>query len=294
VRAKVASDPIDISEAAGLLEAAKSSGLLVEAGAGGADYAFAHEHVREYALELLATPQRRRVHSAIVDLLTGDPQPSADLIPHIVRHAMAAGDAERTARYSIQAARGSLDMNAPEEALRLAEQALALVSSPGERVELLRLRDDALEVLGRSGERLEAITEFAALAQAVGDDSIKLEVSLRRAAALRLDGQPDAAADAARTVREHASARGDRPQELAACLELGQDLLRSNLGEGYSPTSKESDVAGAEEAYGRAAELESRPVSTYRCFSRWCPACLSTSSRRSSRSLPWSRNPSVC
>jgi DNA-binding CsgD family transcriptional regulator len=255
IRAKVAADPMDLAEASGLLESAKQNGLLTEAGAAGADYAFAHEHVREYALELLSPPQRRQVHTAIVDLLTGSGEPAPELIPHIVRHAIAAGDTERTALYSIQAARGSLDMNAPEEALRVVEQALALVSSPQQRVELLRLRDDALEVLGRSGERLEAIAEFAALAEAVGEDALRLEVNLRRAGALRLDGQFDAAADVARGVRERASAKSDQAQELAACLELGQCLLHSSLGEGYTPTTSESDIPAAEEAFGRAAEL---------------------------------------
>ena len=246
---------MDVAEAAGLLEAAKASGLLIDAGAAGGDYAFAHEHVREYALELLAPPQRRSIHSSIVDLLTSAPDPSPELIPHIVRHAMAAGDAERTALYSIQAARGALGMNAPEEALRVIEQALALVSSPQQRVELLRLRDDALDVLGRPGERLEAIAEFTALAEAVADEALRLEVNLRRAAALRLEGQTDAAADVARSVRQRAAARGDAAQELAACLELGQSLLNSSLGEGYTPSAKESDVPEAEEAYRRAVEL---------------------------------------
>jgi tetratricopeptide (TPR) repeat protein len=255
IRAQVYPDPIDVSEAAALLEAAKTSGLLVEAGTTGADYAFAHEHVREYALELLSPPQRRRIHSAIVDLLATSAEPSPELIPHIVRHAMAAGDAERTALYSIQAARASLDMNAPEEGLRVIEQALALVSAPQQRVELLRLRDDAFDSLGRPGERLEAITEFAALAEAVGDESLSLEVNLRRAAALRFDGQFDAAADVARTVRERAAAKSDAAQELAACLELGQCLLHSSLGEGYTPTARETDIPAAEEAFGRAAQL---------------------------------------
>lgn len=255
VRAKVSSETIEVAEAAALLEAAKASGLLTVAGDGGADYAFAHEHVREYALELLAPPQRRSIHSSIVDLLTNAPDPPPELIPHIVRHALAAGDAERAALYSIQAARGSLEMNAPEEAMRVIEQALALVSSPQQRVELLRLRDDALEVLGRFGERLEAIAEFAALSEAVGDEALRQEVNLRRAAALRLDGQMDTAADLARMVRERAAVRGDSAQELAACLELGQSLLHANLGEGYAPNTRESDVPAAEEAYKRAAEL---------------------------------------
>ena len=49
--------------------------------------------------------------------------------------------------------------------------------------------------------------------------------------------------------------RSDLDDELRACLELGQDLLRSPLGEGYTPTPLESDFDGAEEAFERAAVL---------------------------------------
>jgi hypothetical protein len=135
------------------------------------------------------------------------------------------------------------------------EQALAIVSRPQDRVELLRVRDDALSALGRPGERLDAIAEFAALAEATADDDLQLEVLLRRAAALRIDGQHDAAAQFARRVRERAAAAGSPARELEACLELGQDLLRSALGEGYAPSASESDFEGAEEAFLRAAEL---------------------------------------
>ena len=246
----------DVEGATGMLGTARASGLIVEAGAGsGGDYAFSHEQVREYALGLLAGPERRKIHGAIADMLTADGDPPAETLPHLVRHAVGAADAERTARFSLQAARAALDANAAEEAIRLVEQALAIVSRPQDRVDLLRVRDDALEALGRPGERLDGIAEFAALAEATADEDLQLEVLLRRAAALRLDGQEDAAAQVARRVRERASNVGAPARELEACLELGQDLLRATLGEGYAPSAAESDFVGAEEAFRRAAEL---------------------------------------
>ena len=42
---------------------------------------------------------------------------------------------------------------------------------------------------------------------------------------------------------------------LDARLELGQALLRSPIGEAFAPDPSESDLDGADEAYGRAAEL---------------------------------------
>ena len=53
---------------------------------------------------------------------------------------------------------------------------------------------------------------------------------------------------------EAANARGDHPAELAACLELGQNLLRSPLGESFG-APRDVDLDRAEEAYARACEL---------------------------------------
>ena len=99
------------------------------------------------------------------------------------------------------------------------------------------------------------MTELAALAEASRDEALIAEVMLRRAAALRLDGQFDLSTDLARRVRNGARARGDDAQEQAACIELGQDLLETNIGDGYVPTPLEADFDGAEEAYLRAAEI---------------------------------------
>ena len=100
----------------------------------------------------------------------------------------------------------------------------------------------------------KASPSSAALAEALGDSHLELDVKLRRAAALRVSEEEDQAAELALSVREAARERGDRAAELAACLELGQDLLRSPLGESFSAPS-EVDLDGAAEAYGRACEL---------------------------------------
>ena len=109
-------------------------------------------------------------------------------------------------------------------------------------------------MLRRSADRLEGLAELAALAEALGDSHLELDVKLRRAAALRVSEEEDQAAELAMSVREAARERGDRAAELAACLELGQDLLKSPLGESFSAPS-DVDLDGAAEAYGRACEL---------------------------------------
>jgi DNA-binding CsgD family transcriptional regulator len=246
----------EVEEAFELLRPALAAGLLHEAGdVAHRHVAFSHEQVREYALETLSPAKRQAMHAAIVEMLTDEGEPSPEALPVVVRHALAAGDTELIARFSLKAARAAVDANAPEEALRLVEDALGTVSHPSQRIDLLRIRDDALQALGRPSERLDAIAELVALIEAGGDKKLEQEAQLRRAAALRGDGRHEAAAGVARAIRARALAGGDAAGELAACLELGQDLLRSSLGEGYTPSPRESDLDGAQEAFARAAAL---------------------------------------
>jgi DNA-binding NarL/FixJ family response regulator len=176
----------------------------------------------------------------------------------LAQHALAAGDTVRAARFSIDAATAALASNAPEEALRLVEQALPVVSTPADRRVLLSTRDDAFAVLRQTGERLNGLTELAALAEAMRDPAVELDVQLRRASALRMSHDEETAAELARRVRSRAAEQGDAATELRATLELGQALLRSPLGESFGGTAIESDLDGAEEAYRAAVGLAER------------------------------------
>ena len=229
--------------------------LLPQAEGEPADYTFTHEQVRQFAAGQLSAGRRRQVHAAVVDLLLegGDPAPAS--LPMLAQHALAAGDTARAARFSIDAAAAALSSNAPEEALRLVEQALPAVSTPADRQVLLATRDDALAVLRRSAERLDGLTELAALAEAMRDPAVELDVQLRRASALRMSHDEEAAAELARRVRTRAADQGDAAMELRATIELGQALLRSPLGESFGGAQIETDLDGAEEAYRRTIEL---------------------------------------
>ena len=158
-------------------------------------------------------------------------------------------------RFSTEAAAAALAAHAPEEVLRVVEVALPQAATPQERLGLLTARDDALAMLRRPGDRLEGLSELAALTEALGDPHLDLDVTLRRAAALRLSQQEDGAAELATRVRALAVERGDLTAELAACLELGQALLHAGLGEGFTPSAAENDLDAAEETYLRAAAL---------------------------------------
>lgn len=238
------------------LRPAVEVGLLLQHPEGEpADYTFTHEQVRQFSAAELSQARRRQVHGAVVGLLLegGDPSPAS--LPMLALHALAAGDTEQAARFSIEAAAAALQSNAPEEALRLVDQALPTVASPRDRRVLLTTRDDAYAILRRQTDRLEGLAELGALAEALRDPALELDVQLRRAAALRMAHDEDAAAELARRVRTRAAELGDTQAELRANLELGQALLRSPIGESFGATASEADLDGAEEAYRRAAAL---------------------------------------
>ncbi|MFN2483719.1 MAG: AAA family ATPase [Candidatus Limnocylindria bacterium] len=259
VRQRLGENGADTELLAERLAPATAAGLLVQHSAGSAaDYSFGHEQVREFAGGSLSTPRKRAIHGAIVDLLTADGEPPAASLGLVAQHAISAGDAERAARFAVAAARAALEARAPEEALRLVELAIPSTSAAQDRVALLRAQDDALEMLRRPGDRLDGLAELAALAEALRDRQLELEVMLRRAAALRLAEDYDRAAALARRVRELAVEAGDAKTELAACIELSQALLETTLGETYAPSSDMEAQAAAEEPLTRAAELAER------------------------------------
>jgi DNA-binding CsgD family transcriptional regulator/tetratricopeptide (TPR) repeat protein len=250
-------DPaIESDELAESLEPAVRAGFLVShPDTSAADFSFVHGQVREHAANALRPGRKRAIHAAIVEMLTQGQSPAPESLPLLAQHALAAGQSEACARFSIEAAQRAIGANAPEEALRLVELAHPVASTAADRVALLRLRDDALKMLRRSSQRLEGLAELSALAEALGDAHLDLEVMLRRAAALRSSGEQDRAAGLAGSVRALAIERGDEQAELLACLELGQNLLRSDLGEGYVQTHIEADLDGAAAAFQDAVRL---------------------------------------
>ncbi len=230
-----APDPEELAE---ILTPAVTAGLLVEhEEESAADYSFQHEQVREFAAATLTSAARRAIHAAIVHLLMSG-EPSAGSLPLIAHHAKAAGDGAVCVRFSVEASRNALAANAPEEVLRVVELALPSASTPEQRVGLLDARDQALDMLRRPGDRMQGLAELAALAEALGDAHLGLDVRLRRAAAMRTAEEFDRAAELAREVRDLAVERGDREGELAACMELGQDLLRATAGESFTPVGE--------------------------------------------------------
>lgn len=242
-----------------LLASALRLNLLSELPEGAVyDYSFTHDEVRG-ALTAAQTRQRRRtVHAAIVQILAAGEEGTAANLSALAYHSLEAGDHEQGIRYSIEAARAALQAHAPEEAIRAIDAARPAAATPRDRAELLCARDDALAILGRGKERMATLAEMAALAKALGDTALELEVTVRRASAARLVGEYEQAADLAVQALQVAGERHDDRMALKAELELGQARMRSSLGESFLPPPTEVDLDGAAEAFERAATLATR------------------------------------
>lgn len=228
-------------------------GLIVEDRPGsGYDFSFSHDQIRASLLASLPRQRKRAIHGAIAEYLAADGGPES--LSMLAHHALEAGDQDLAVSSGVRAAQTAMAMSAPEEAIRLIDATLPAASEPGNRIEMLRIKDDALAVLDRGVERMANLAEMTALIGAVDSSALDAEVKLRRASAARANEDFELATELARGVRDAAGASGDRELELAACLELGQAITRSPIGEGYWPPI-EVDLDMAEEPFQRALAI---------------------------------------
>jgi class 3 adenylate cyclase len=231
-------------------------GLIVPERAGsGFDFSFSHDQIRSSLLAAIPRQRKKAIHGAIAEHLAAEGGPES--LSMLAYHAMEAGDSALAVSSGKDAARTAMVMSAPEEAVRLIDITLAAASEPQDRIDMLRIKDDALAVLDRGVDRMANLAEMTALTGAVPSPELEAEVKLRRASAARANEDYDLAADLARAVRDAAEASGDDRLELAACLELGQAINRSPIGESYMPLV-EVDLDQAEEAFAKALEIARR------------------------------------
>ncbi len=225
-------------------------GLIVAERAGtGYDYSFSHDQIRASLLASLPRQRKRDIHQAIAEHLAAEGGEQS--LSMLAYHALEAGDQVLAIDSAIRAAQTAVAMSAPEEAVRLIDATLPAASDPEKRIEMLRIKDDALAVMERGVERMANLAEMTALSGAVASPALDAEVRLRRASAARASEDFDLAAELAQAVCVSAEDSGDRSLELSACLELGQAITKSPIGEGYI-TAVEVDVDAAEDAYQRA------------------------------------------
>ncbi|MGH8942749.1 MAG: ATP-binding protein [Acidimicrobiia bacterium] len=225
-------------------------GLIAAERAGtGYDYSFSHDQIRASLLASLPRQRKRDIHQAIAEHLAAEGGEQS--LSMLAYHALEAGDQVLAIDSAIRAAQTAVAMSAPEEAVRLIDATLPAASEPEKRIEMLRIKDDALAVMERGVERMANLAEMTALSGAVASPALDAEVRLRRASAARASEDFDLAAELAKAVCVSAEDSGDRTLELSACLELGQAITKSPIGEGYI-TAVEVDVDAAEDAYQRA------------------------------------------
>jgi class 3 adenylate cyclase/tetratricopeptide (TPR) repeat protein len=216
------------------------------------DFSFSHDQIRAALLADLPRRRQQAIHGAIAELLASR-EGLADLTM-LAYHSMKAGDSKKAVSSAMEAARAALDASAPEESIRIIDATLPAASEPTDRIAMLRIKDDALEVLDRGTDRIANLAEMNALTGAVASRQLETEVKLRRASASRAIEEFESAIELASDVRDIAAGEGDTALELKACLELGQAVTRSDVGEAYWPLG-EIDVDAADEAYTRALQL---------------------------------------
>ncbi len=140
-------DIVDDAETAQVLVSEERDGEVV--------FSFAHELIRQTLLSGLSVLRRQRLHLAVADAIERlDPNASElrpqELADHLLK-AGAAADPKRLINMLMAAAERAVGGAAFESAIRLLEDALALVDeTDDERMgELLQLRGNALRALGR-------------------------------------------------------------------------------------------------------------------------------------------------
>ncbi len=134
------------------LDGAVAAGLVREDREQPGRYAFAHALVRESLVEEVSPARQARAHAAILAALVAlrPGASAAQLAHHAVRGALA-GTAEAAVEHCVTAARRARDARAPEDAMRLWEDALRSLerARPGD----LAARHEFLVELGRARPR---------------------------------------------------------------------------------------------------------------------------------------------
>ncbi|MBU2611279.1 MAG: tetratricopeptide repeat protein [Chloroflexi bacterium] len=166
----------------------------------GRDYEFAHSLIQQVVYAGLHHRRRRRLHR-----LTGETLESLyrkrreELLGTLAHHFDAAGEEEKALQYHNLTARRAESLFAWREAEEHQSRMLVLLDrlDPGcvrpdclaQRGQVLADRAYLRFLQGRLAERDADLSALAALAEASGDESLRLQASLHRARYLNLDGQ---------------------------------------------------------------------------------------------------------
>src|SRR5258708_4553182 len=233
-------DEIDEAEAAGL--------VVASAEAGQARFSFAHELIRQTLVAALSPARRQLIHLRIADALerlyAGNIDDRVAEIAHHLASAGEAAEAERTAGFLVRAGDLALGAAAFEEALRLYEQAVAILppDSPA-GADARRQLGMAQRCLGRWDEAMSSWEQCLATYERLGDaDSIGL---LCRIAAIQLSWQTRFR-DALHLAAKGLAALGDRSTPDRArlmCFTGGTMSLTGDAAQGEVMTTEGTRIA---------------------------------------------------
>ncbi|MCO6450960.1 MAG: tetratricopeptide repeat protein [Caldilineales bacterium] len=147
-------------------------------------YLFQHALLRDAAYEMLIHARRRILHglaARAIERLYGDELPAH--YAELARHFGLAGHAEQERQYVCLAAEQAASQYANAEAIRLYTRALELTPAIDlrERFDLISARERVYDLIGDRSAQSDDLAELARLADAMADEQLNLQISLRRA-----------------------------------------------------------------------------------------------------------------
>ena len=225
---------------------------------------FQEQLVQDVAYRTLARADRRRRHLLAAQYLEGlDDEELVEMVAdHLVKahradpaHEEAAGIADRARPALVRAARRARALHAPERALGLLDDALAMVSDDGERATILEDAAAAAQAAGRAEISERHWRRLIELRTALGDRAGAARATARLASLLLVIQRYDAALGEVETALD---TLGDEDPDDTAAVELAGQLARAHLLRGGFAKA----VGFADRALGSARRLGLIPVAT--------------------------------
>jgi len=207
------------------------------------EYAFKHLVLHQVTYESLLKRQRRELHAEVGRWLSqfgGDR--STETLGPAAEHFERAGDPARAAAFYVRAAEDAAARYANDTMLGFVARALPLVPAGDHatRWRLLAVRERRGLSHGDRAVHAADLEALAALAEAMDDNGHRTVVALRRAAALRADGDYVAAEAAGRQGLVLAQPLEQSPHAVA----LHHDLADSLIGQGRYDEAREVTKQG--------------------------------------------------
>jgi tetratricopeptide (TPR) repeat protein len=197
--------------------------------AGEREYLFNSPIVREVSYESIPEEERQEVHSrAAAWLMARSDEEVGEHLGLIADHLEQAGEMEQAIVYLTRAGEQAAAHFANTEALNYLSRALDLMAENewGKRYDALLTREKVYDLQGAREAQDQDLTALGELAEALDEDTRRLEVALRRISYAEAVGDYAAAIASAQRAIGLAQASGDVESEATAYLRWGRALWR--------------------------------------------------------------------